>query len=34
MRSAGFSVGEVDDEFGLALLRDRLRNPFGASLVG
>src|SRR6202051_3459892 len=28
-RSARFSVREVDDEFGLALLRDRLRNPFG-----
>jgi hypothetical protein len=24
-----FSVREVDDEFGLALLRDRLRDPFG-----
>jgi hypothetical protein len=29
MRSARLSVREVDDEFGLALLRDRLRNPFG-----
>src|ERR1700680_565463 len=28
-RSARFSVREVDDEFGLALLRDRLRDPFG-----
>jgi len=28
-RSARFSVWEVDDEFGLALLRDRLRDPFG-----
>jgi hypothetical protein len=24
-----FSVREVDDEFGLSLLRDRLRDPFG-----
>lgn len=29
MRSARFFVREVDDEFSLALLRDRLRNPFG-----
>jgi hypothetical protein len=29
MRSAGFSVREVDDELGLALLRDRLRDLFG-----
>jgi hypothetical protein len=33
MRSAGSSVREVDDEFGLALLRDRLRNPFGGFSV-
>ena len=24
-----FFIREVDDEFGLALLRDRLRDPFG-----
>jgi hypothetical protein len=34
MRSAGSSVREVDDEFGLALLRDRLRNPFGGFSSG
>ena len=28
-RSPRPSVREVDDEFGLALLRDRLRDPFG-----
>jgi hypothetical protein len=28
-RSAGFSVWEVDDERGLAFLRDRLRDLFG-----
>jgi hypothetical protein len=28
-RSARFSAREVDDEFGLALLRDRLRDSFG-----
>lgn len=29
MRSARFSFREVKDEFGIALLRDCLRNPFG-----
>jgi hypothetical protein len=29
-----FSVREADNEFGLALLRDRLRDPFGGFSAG